>query len=107
MSDAAIVPVERGAAERLAFTCCVKERLRARRRLCRRAAQIKKSADRDASTPGFQNKSTQHQLGAFVLQFGDEHTLPCPAKVLSARVLSARLTVALHHAQHYVIHVPQ
>ena len=67
MSDAALVPVERGAAERLAFTCCVKERPRARRRLRRRAAQTKKSADRDASTPGFQNKSTQHQLGAFAL----------------------------------------
>lgn len=67
MSDAAIVPVERGAAERLAFTCCVKERPRASRRLRRRAAQTKKSADRDASTPGFQNKSTQHQLGAFAL----------------------------------------
>ena len=57
MSDAAIVPVERGAAERLAFTCCVKERPRARRRLRRRAAQTKKSADRDASTPVSRTKA--------------------------------------------------
>ena len=57
MSDAAIVPVERGAAERLAFTCCVKERPRARRRLRRRAAQTKKSADRDASTPVSKTKA--------------------------------------------------
>ena len=45
---------------------------------------------------GFQNKSTQHQLGAFVLEFDAEHTLPCPAKVLSARLtiyFTSRTTV--------------
>ena len=72
MSDAAIVPVERGAAERLAFTCCaerlaftccVKERPRARRRLRRRAAQTKKSADRDASTPVSKTKSSHNSVG--------------------------------------------
>ena len=34
MRDDAIVPAERGASERLAFSRCVKERPRARRRLC-------------------------------------------------------------------------
>ena len=63
MRDDAIVPAERGASERLAFSRCVKERPRARRRLCcGGAAQTRTSADRDASTPVFKAKSNEIQL---------------------------------------------
>ena len=61
MRDDAIVPAERGASERLAFSRCVKERPRARRRLCcGGAAQTRISADRDASTPVSKTKSSHY-----------------------------------------------
>ena len=64
MRDDAIVPAERGAAERLAFSRCVKERPRARRRLCcGGAAQTRTSADRDASTPVSKTKSSHNSVG--------------------------------------------
>ena len=63
MRDDAMVPAERGASERLAFFRCVKERPRARRRLCcDGAAQTRTSADRDASTPVFKAKSNEIQF---------------------------------------------
>ena len=51
--------------------CCEKERPRASRRLRRRAAQTRKSADRDASTPVSKTKSSHISVGFLFYNYAE------------------------------------